>query len=234
MRRLFTTRLLHRKPTIQVPQRAINESCARFFAAQLEAKPWIQQLRVISAQPPGMEVVRVDRSGVDNAVRIVPPEELQSKGSRDYFDAGVQLQDQEVYISKVELNAEKGAIEYPYQPVFRSVTPVIDESSGRAVAIVVINVRLEQVFDSLTSTLYPSSRVYIVDGNGDYLRHATNPDMEFAAAAGLQHHRWEEDFDTRRWTSGKYAQSTAVVTGPDEVRVGAVVAVSVGARRAGD
>ena len=77
---------------------------ARRFAAELRAKPLYHQFRIIGVADGGREIVRVDRSGDEGAVRIVPAHELQQKGDRGYFQAAIRLAEDEVFVSPIELN----------------------------------------------------------------------------------------------------------------------------------
>ena len=86
------------------------------FAAELAAKSSYDQLRIIEAG--GHELVRVDRSGPNGAIRIVPQAELQQK-SDTYFAEALATPADQVSVSPVELNQEHGAIQAPYVPVLR-------------------------------------------------------------------------------------------------------------------
>ena len=52
--------------------------------------------------PSGMEIARVNR--LKDQLEIVPKESLQDKRSRYYFQEALSLNDNEVYISKFDLN----------------------------------------------------------------------------------------------------------------------------------
>jgi DNA helicase HerA-like ATPase len=57
-----------------------RQRIANRFVAELAAKTNYDQFRIIAAD--GREIVRVDRSGPNGAIRIVPDEELQQKSDR--------------------------------------------------------------------------------------------------------------------------------------------------------
>src|SRR5215470_16677549 len=86
-----------------------RDRLAARFIAELAAKPNYSQFRVIGSADGGREIMRVDRSGPDGAIRIVPEEELQRKGDRPYVMRAFRLPAGEVDISGVELNEERGA-----------------------------------------------------------------------------------------------------------------------------
>src|SRR5262249_5688227 len=68
-----------------------RERFAARLAAELAAKPSYWQFRVIGVADGGREILRVDRSGTDGAIRVVPDGELQQKGDRDYFKRTLEV-----------------------------------------------------------------------------------------------------------------------------------------------
>src|SRR5215470_16277830 len=106
-----------------------RERLAGRLVAELAAKPSYYQIRLIGVEDGGREIVRVQRSGRDGAIRIVPNSELQRKGDRDYFTATIALSPGEVYAAPIDLNQELGAIEIPHVPVLRAATPVYTPDS---------------------------------------------------------------------------------------------------------
>src|SRR5215212_3044314 len=63
-------------PVDGVSEKTWRDRIANRFAAELTAKPTYAMLRIISFDDDGREVVRVDRAGPSDAVRIVPEEGL--------------------------------------------------------------------------------------------------------------------------------------------------------------
>src|SRR5947209_4982802 len=68
-----------------------RDRIANRLAAELEAKPAYAMFRIIGQDDDGREVVRVDRMGPNDTVRIVPEEELQKRGQRNYFQEAMLL-----------------------------------------------------------------------------------------------------------------------------------------------
>jgi PAS domain S-box-containing protein len=143
---------------------------ARRFAADLQAKPGYTQFRIIGVADGGREIVRVDRSGPDGVVRIVPDDQLQAKGDRAYFTEALKLPASAVYFSNIELNQEHGKIEVPHVPVIRAATP-IHTPAGEPFGIVIINVDLREAFARLSTPEHPTGNVYVVNQDGAYLLH---------------------------------------------------------------
>src|ERR1700686_2312530 len=61
------------------------------YAAELAAKPSYRSFRIIGRDDGGREIVRVDRSGPDGAVRVVPDAELQRLGDREFLRETIKL-----------------------------------------------------------------------------------------------------------------------------------------------
>jgi hypothetical protein len=109
------------------------------LVAELGAKPAYSQFRLIGVDDGGRELVRVDRSDPNGAVRVVPDAELQRNGDRPYFQETIKLAENEIYVSPIDLNQENGTFQTPYVPTLRVATPIF-APDGKPYGIVVINV----------------------------------------------------------------------------------------------
>ena len=112
------------------------------------------QIRYLDAS--GMERVRVNFDG--RVASIVPPDQLQDKSQRYYFQDGLRLKPNAIYISPLDLNIEAGQIERPFKPIIRVATPVYD-ADGRLHGIVVLNYR--------AATLLKDFRDFMSDSRGE-------------------------------------------------------------------
>jgi PAS domain S-box-containing protein len=158
------------------------------FVAELDSKLNYYEFRFIGVEDGGREIVRVDRSGPNGSVRVIPENELQRKGERDYFKETIRLPAGAVYVAPIALNEDHGVIETPHVPVLHVATPVYTPD-GRLFGIVIINVDLRPAFGWIRSTTTEGGRAYVVNDRGDYLAH---PDpmrefgFEFAKPARIQ------------------------------------------------
>ncbi len=166
-----------------------RERMASRFVAELESKPAYSQFRVIDRE--GREIVRVDRSGRDGAIQVLPDAELQGKSERGYFIETIKLKAGEVYVSRIDLNQENGVIETPYVPTLRVATPVFADD-GRAFGIVIINLDMRPAFDKVRASVRKGGEIYVVNERGDYLVHPNRND-EFGSELGKPT-RWQTDF----------------------------------------
>ena len=194
---------------------------AERYAIELASKPAYSLFRIIGADDGGREIVRVDRSGKDGAIRIVPDAELQKKGDRAYFKAALSLPPGEIYVSPVELAREHGMIETPHEPVLRVATP-IQAPDGRPFGIVMIDVDLRAAFGDIRTAARPGSKTFVINERGDYLLHP-DLDREFAFELGSAS-RWQDDFPRYAAAFGPDETGARAVTDADGNRAGVAMA----------
>lgn len=103
-----------------------------------------EQIRLIGLD--GMEKIRVQL--IDNNPVILPDIQLQYKGDRYYYSNTVKLNDQQVYLSMMDLNIENKVIEIPYNPMLRTGIPVFNEKN-LLVGIAVVNYRANDLLDMI-------------------------------------------------------------------------------------
>ncbi|CAN7762423.1 PAS domain S-box protein [Bradyrhizobium sp. LjRoot220] len=178
-------------PVDGVSEKTWRDRIAARFAAELEAKPIYAIFRIISFDDGGREVVRVDRMGPNDAVRIVPEEGLQRRSDRNYFAEALTLKPGQIYISPLDLGRRNGLIEETHRPTIRIATPVFADD-GKPFGIFMINVDMRRAFDRVRSSVLPGETIYVVNRQGDYLIH---PDRsrEFGALLGRPDN-WKADF----------------------------------------
>ncbi len=143
---------------------------AEDFLAAVAARPELQQLRLIRVDEAGREWVRVDRNLPGDPPRVVPEDELQAKGGRDYVRQGRQLPPGETLVTPIELNREGGDYERPIRPVLRAVTPVT-RADETVVAVVVANVDVRAALAAMQIDEDGQVPVYVVDAQGQFLLH---------------------------------------------------------------
>lgn len=154
-------------PNGQVAERE-KEMLAASFLAMLSVHPEYFQIRLISADRNGLELVRVDRDG--KKLTRVRGGDLQEKAHYPYVFKSLLLKRGEVRLSKITINHEVGAHSGLNKPSLRVVTPVI-ASGGRLLGLIVINIDLNGLFDFLKAGLPNSYQVYLSNQEGDFLIH---------------------------------------------------------------
>jgi PAS domain S-box-containing protein len=185
------------------------------YAAELLAKSNYDQFRVIGVADGGREIVRVNRSGPNGAIRVVPDSELEAVADRNYFRAAVRLPDGEIFISPVELDRRR-------QPTIRAATPIYTPD-GHVFGILVINVDLQPAFDRIrAASARAGGPIFLTNEQGDYLVH---PDRsrEFSFENGKRD-RLRDDFPELARASALDEVRTSVVSNGVGERFGAAVA----------
>src|SRR6185437_7916611 len=180
-------------PVDHLSEKTWHDRMAERLIAELKAKPSYAQFRIIVIENGGREILRVDHSGPNGSIRLMPDAELQEKADRPYFKGTLSLQPNEIYVSPLNLNQENGAIEVPHVPTLRIATQ-LQAPDGKPFGIVIINVDMRPALDRIRQSARLSDAIYVVDAKGDYLVH---PDRtrEFASDLATQkQNHWAHDF----------------------------------------
>ncbi len=137
----------------------LRSSFAKFSAQ----KKIYDQVRFIDIS--GKEVVRVNHSG--DKTKIVTETKLKSKKNRFYVNETLKLKKDKLFISKLDLNREKGKIEEPYNPTIRFATPVFDKKN-KLRGIVVLNLKAQKIIDLIASQAVRGESIVFIDNDGYY------------------------------------------------------------------
>ncbi len=174
-------------PADGVPIHVWRERIGMHFSAELGSKTAYTMIRLIGIDDDEREIVCVDRSGPDGAVRVASDSELRRHGDRNEFKETIGLSPGQIYVSPVKLDHEEGG--KPRIAILSIGTPIF-APDGKPYGILILNVDMSRVFDHILSTIWPGAQLYVVNSRGDYLVH---PDTrrEFSRD---QTTNWQEDF----------------------------------------
>ncbi len=150
--------------SVQSHQSALADT----FQALLKAKPEYFQVRLISADKHGLELVRVDREG-QGAVRVVG-DQLQEKAHFAYVFQTLSLPRSDVFLSKIGINHDLGSHAALNQPILHVASPVVT-ADGRPVGLVVVTVDVTRMFDQLKADLPSYRKLFLTNEWGDFLVH---------------------------------------------------------------
>ena len=139
---------------------------ADVFRASLVAHPSYLQIRYISAQDHGLELVRIDRLG-DAWVRAAE-DELQEKAHFPFVFETLGLGVGDVYVSEFGINHE-GAAEAGEVPVFSMASPVV--RAGQVRGVVVVRVDAQRFLRNFNTALPAPYGFYMSNRWGDFLVH---------------------------------------------------------------
>lgn len=117
---------------LRVPSAQTRDEMIRMFYRIALSKDSFRQIRYIDTE--GMEVARVN---YDDEIEIVPDGELQDKSDRYYVVSLIDVPEDTLYISDLDLNIENGEYSIPYQPIVRFGLPVYQ--SGERMGSLIIN-----------------------------------------------------------------------------------------------
>ncbi|MBT1066150.1 response regulator [Bowmanella sp. Y26] len=138
------------------------------FKALMQNRTEIAQLRIISTENSGLEIVRVDR--IAGTLEVIPPERLQNKSDSDYFKEIKGSSPGQVYISNISLNREYGKIEFPYRPMIRLGLPIF-YNSGAQFGFLIININATSIISRLSEHSSRNELIMLLDSKGRFVYH---------------------------------------------------------------
>ncbi len=116
----------------------------------------------------GKENIRVNYDDNIHAAEKESLSKLQDKGKKSYFKNSIILNDGEVYVSRLDLNMENGAVELPLKPVIRFALPVFNKE-GSKIGIIVINYKANNLLAKFNYIAEKSSgRIELLNQNSYY------------------------------------------------------------------
>jgi len=164
---------------VESPERlAALERSVLAFARQ---RPAYFQICFIGAT--GQEILDIENAS--GKPRIMPRVELQDKSDRGYFRDSIGLEPGDVFVSRMDLNVERGVVEEPHRPVLRFAMP-IDATAGRRRGVVVLSVHGEHFLRAFERKVDETGIQHmVVDSAGYWLQH--RPEVEWGFV--LEHGR---------------------------------------------
>jgi len=143
------------------------------LSSYLRSHPNYTQIRYIDGS--GQEIAGVD---VENeAVRIIPQDQLRSQAEREFFVATKQLDEKEIHVSPLEPALGHGGMRTGHWTV-RLATPVFD-SQGRRAGIVVLNLLGDEIRAHVARlSAEEGANAWVLDGTGIEFINATHPERE--------------------------------------------------------
>lgn len=153
---------------LQGGTKAQEDQLAAIFERIMHANPGYFQIHLISANENGLERVRVDRE--EDRILRISGDDLQEKGHFSYVSGTLGMSAGTTYLSRIVINHERGAHAGWEQPSAILATPVTDPQ-GRALGVLVINMDLNGLFESLATVLPKDYQLFLANSHGDFLIH---------------------------------------------------------------
>jgi len=159
-----------------------RDRVASRFLAEMALKPAYEKMRLIGIEDGGREIIRIDRKGPGDQVRLVPDADLQQKGGRDFFKKAIALRAGETHVAPISLDRDDTAVIEPHIPILAVATPLF-APDGSPFGIVKINLDMRPALGQARASTRPGGMTYVVNGQGDFLVHP-HPSLEFASQLG--------------------------------------------------
>ena len=126
------------------------------------------QIRFIDVD--GNEVIRVNYT--EAGATLTDSDDLQNKADRYYFTEAIELEDDQVYVSKLDLNIENDQIEQPIKPMIRLATPYYG-ARGQLEGIVVLNYSAADMLSQVEKIATTSrGNIFMLNTDGYWLYHS--------------------------------------------------------------
>lgn len=142
------------------------------FILLMEHRGIYDQIRWIDTT--GMEKFRIDYHNGHPVAKL--PQELQNKKERYYFKNSVDLPVGSIYVSRFDLNVEYGKIEFPYKPMIRVATPLIDIHGHRRGIFIINYLGSELIGRFVRNTVASHGKSMILNQQGYFLKGETASD----------------------------------------------------------
>ena len=139
-------------------------------------KTLYDQIRFIDVE--GNEVIRINYD--QNGANLVNKDDLQNKKDRYYFTDTINLKENEIYISKLDLNMENNAIEEPIKPMLRISMPYYD-SKGVLKGIIILNYLANDLLNQIEKVATTSNgNLFLLNAEGYWIYDSKNPENDWS------------------------------------------------------
>lgn len=168
-----------------------NDRLTESWIAFSDSRKIYQQIVFIA--PNGQEAIRIRYSSTGSSA--VPPSQLDNVADSYYFKKTRLLQDDQIYLSKLDLATTGGEVDLPQDPVLRVSMNVFDDR-GIFKGIIVLQYKASTLLrDFIESSNSAQGSIYLLNADGYYLVNRENPSQEFGFMfPGRQNVRFSFDF----------------------------------------
>ncbi len=140
-----------------------------------DRKKIYDQIRYIDID--GNEMIRINYS--EEGANIIPKEQLQNKKERFYFLDTINLKENQIYISKMDLNMDGDAIQEPINPVIRLATPYYGD--GVLKGIIILNYYADDMLQQVKRIATNSKgHIFMLNSNSYWLYNGADRNKEWS------------------------------------------------------
>jgi len=150
----------------------------RIISLMIKQNPEYFQVRILNSK--GKEILKLIKD--KSEIYKTPKSLLQNKSNMDYFRDSINLKNNVIYISKINLNREFHTIEFPIKPTIRVAKVIFVKD--RAVAITIINANIKKLFNLEKLRKNKYIKTYIANSDGYYIFDYDDPNKEFGFEFG--------------------------------------------------
>ena len=154
-----------------------QEELSELYLSWIDNKGVYDQIRIIDNY--GVELLRVNYNGGNS--EIVPEVDLQDKSGRYYFENAIILDDNNIYISKLDLNIENNEIEVingQTKPMLRVASTIYDDL-GNKMGLILVNYLADNLLHTIDNLEHSNYADFEVINSEGYYLHANNELIEF-------------------------------------------------------
>lgn len=152
---------------------SMKEDIENNFIAFLKQSSAYYQIRYIDES--GRVIVGADFDGIN--YKIINEKDLKEERFKDYFNQVIDLNREEVFISKLDLNIKNREIENrgtkdkpKYVPVIRYATPVFNKQ-GDSRGVIISNIYADYFLEDIRRSQREGELTFLINNEGYYLAH---------------------------------------------------------------
>jgi len=169
----------------------LQQQLTRLLQIFSKEKKVYDQIRFLDIK--GAEIIRINYN--NGTPYAVPTQNLQTKSSRYYFEKINKLKRNELYISPLDLNIEKGKIDRPFKPVLRF-SKTVYNSSGEHKGSLLLNFMGEQLLQAFRDATKSDQAHIMLLNHQSYWLSNTNKTLEWGFMFGLKNNTFSKQYPT--------------------------------------
>lgn len=126
----------------------------------------------------GNEVIRVNYA--PTGATLTKAKDLQNKADTNYFNDAISLEENQVYVSKLELNKENNLVSQPIKPMIRLATPYYG-ARGQLEGIVILNYSASDLLSQVEKIASTSQgNIFMMNADGYWLYNSSDSSKAWA------------------------------------------------------
>lgn len=169
----------------------INSNSVDFQKTKIELEDYLLEFSKVNEvyyqikyiDEDGQEIIKINFDGYNHS--IIPENELENLGSEYYFEKTMELGENDIYVSALDINRKNGNVENRgteenpiYVPVIRYAMPVFNDAQSPK-GIIIFKIYADYFLEDIRRFQRQGEQVFLLDNDGYYLAHP-NRSKEFS------------------------------------------------------